>query len=211
METHELRALFRVFAGADRYRKFVRAVSHTCRDKNRLLFWQEQLWNDFAASLANPSFAGEDIIRAFSVCDVHDCELQAHPIDEAFSEVRDTLEYERACDASFPFATARDRICPRCCTERTKWIEENADLCRIMRCKTTYEEYCKRWFEGLIDKSSRVTEKVKQRSAEIAAEMQPGDELWEWDAGGWHRLAGRAGVAIVRAGRVVKQWCEWRS
>ena len=29
---------------------------------------------------------------------------------------------------------------------------------------------------------SAVQDKIKKRSAEIAAQMEPGDELWEWDA-----------------------------
>jgi len=54
-------------------------------------------------------------------------------------------------------------------------------------------------------------DRIKKRAAEIAAEMQPGDELWEWDGGGWHHLAGRGGVAIVRNGKIVQRWCEIRS
>jgi hypothetical protein len=52
---------------------------------------------------------------------------------------------------------------------------------------------------------------IKERTSEIAAQMQPGDELWEWDGGGWHRFAGRGGIAIVRNGQIVKKWCESRS
>jgi hypothetical protein len=53
--------------------------------------------------------------------------------------------------------------------------------------------------------------KIKERSQEIAAQMEPGDELWEWDGGGWHHLSGRAGVAIVRAGQILRQWCLLKS
>ena len=98
----------------------------------------------------------------------------------------------------------------KCRAAREKWIGENAELCAVLRCKTTYEDYCSRRSEGLIDRPD-IRDKINRRSSEIAAEMESGDELWEWDSGGWHRLAGRAGVAIVRDGKIVKQWCELKS
>jgi hypothetical protein len=86
----------------------------------------------------------------------------------------------------------------------------HSELCRIICCQTTYEDHCDRRFPDLVNQPN-AQEKVKIRSSEIAAQMELDDELWEWDAGGWHRLAGRAGVAIVRNGNIVKQWCEWKS
>ncbi|WP_157369724.1 hypothetical protein [Zavarzinella formosa] len=40
---------------------------------------------------------------------------------------------------------------------------------------------------------------------ELAAEMQPGDELWHYDSEpeDWRNLCGEMGFAVVRAGRVV--------
>ena len=149
-----------------------------------------------------------EVRSAFDVCDVHDCALQAPPKEDLAPEIRDTAEYEQAVDSKFPFAINSNWICPECHAAREKWIAENQDLCRILRCQTTYESFFRRQTEGMIDRIGGMTEKVRQRSAEIAAEMKPGDELWEWDAGGWHRLAGRKGIAIVRGGRIVKEWCE---
>jgi hypothetical protein len=39
----------------------------------------------------------------------------------------------------------------------------------------------------------------------LLAQMQPGDELWEFSSSGesWQNLCGRAGVALVRGGEVV--------
>jgi len=210
MDSRELRVSFRRFAGHARYRKFVRAINRACRRKGRLLFWQERLWQDFAATLPGAPQTDEGVMAAFSVCDVHDCQLQPPSDDRPLPEIRDTPECERACDSIFPFAANANLVCPRCREARETWIEENLELCRVLRCKTTYEDYCNRCLQGLVDRTD-IKEKIRKRSAEIAAEMEPGDELWEWDAGGWHQLAGAAGVAIVRNGKIVKQWCEWKS
>jgi hypothetical protein len=39
----------------------------------------------------------------------------------------------------------------------------------------------------------------------LIAQMQPGDELWEWSTSpeSWANLAGRAGIALVRNGEVI--------
>ncbi len=210
MDTRELQASFRRFAGHERYRKFVRAINRACRSKGRLFFWQEQLWDEFAATIPDGLKTGNEVMAAFRVCDVHDCPLQSPPDDKPLVEIRDTPERELAYNTLFPFAINGNLVCLQCRTAREKWIEENPELCSVLRYKTTYEDYCSRRLEGLIDRLG-VRDKIKQRSAEIAAQMEPGDELWEWDTGGWHRLAGSAGVAIVRNGKIVKQWCEWRS
>ena len=72
MDTRELRASFLRFAGQDRYRKFVRTINGACRSKNRLLFWQEELWQEFAATIADPPNVDKEVMDAFNVCDVHD-------------------------------------------------------------------------------------------------------------------------------------------
>lgn len=210
MDTADFRASFRRFAGHDRYSKFVRAINRACRSKGRLFFWQEQLWDEFATTIPDVPTSGNEVLAAFSVCDVHDCPLQSPPDDKPLAEIRDTPENELAYNALFPFAINGNLVCPQCRAAREKWIEENAELCAVLRCKTTYEEYCSRRLEGLVQ-TADVSEKIKKRSAEIAAQMEPGDELWEWDMGGWHHLAGSAGVAILRKGKIVKQWCEWKS
>jgi hypothetical protein len=59
--------------------------------------------------------------------------------------------------------------------------------------------------------SARMKQHVEDKAAEITAELQDGDELWEWDAGGWQHSAGRSGLAILRGGNVVRCWCLWMS
>lgn len=210
MDARELRASFRRFTGHDRYTKFVRTLNRACRSKGRLFFWQERLWEEFAATTPDAPRVGEEVMAALSVCDVHDCPLQSPPDESPLPEIRDTPECELACNTLFPFAINGTLVCLPCRLAREAWIDENLDLCRVLRCKTTYEDYSRRRLENLMDRPD-VKDKITQRSAEIAAQMEPGDELWEWDSGGWHCLAGRAGVAIVRNGQIVKQWCEWKS
>jgi hypothetical protein len=136
--------------------------------------------------------------------------LEAPRSEEALSEVRDTPEYARATEELFPFADNGGAICPDCCNARAKWVAEHPDICQVLRCRTTYEEYCIRRYPEFCGQPE-IKEKIAERSAEIAEMMESGDELWEWDAGGWHHLSGREGVAIVRDGKILKQWCEMRS
>jgi len=77
--------------------------------------------------------------------------------------------------------------------------------------RTTYREYMARWLEGVEHVPERVLQRIEQRSAEIEARMLPGDELWEWDPGGWDQLRGTSGLAILRNGEVVEYWVEWKS
>ena len=117
----------------------------------------------------------------------------------------------------FPFAADGPCVCHQCRVQRQHWISENPDLCRVLRSPTTYEAYCDRQLAGIIDRTARdrlkqeAAHRIKERATEIASQMEPGDELWEWDGGGWHHFAGRGGVAIVRDGKIVKKWCEARS
>jgi hypothetical protein len=47
--------------------------------------------------------------------------------------------------------------------------------------------------------------------AAVAAEMVDGDELWEWESAEFMNLAGTAGLAVVRDGRIVRRWPLWKS
>jgi hypothetical protein len=210
MDTADLRTSFRAFAGQDRYRKFVRTLNRQSRNRRRLLFWQEDLWDEFVAKAPGAPTSQGDILDAFRTCDVHGDDLEPAPSSDPPPEIRHTPEYDRALDTLFPLAAGGDFVCQQCRSERQRWIAENFDLCRILRCKTTYEAYCDRQL-GSSPAGPGRDDMIKKRAAEIAAEMQPGDELWEWDTGGWHQLAGRGGIAIVRDGKIVRQWCEVKS
>ena len=216
MHAGELRATFRDFAGQDGYRRFLRTLNRDSRRKGRLFFWQEQLWSEFVGHTPKAPTDAENIMALFRICDVHDCPLEVFAADDPL-EIRDTPEFAHASDSLFPYASGGDLACKECRSDRSRWISENLELCSILRCQTTYEAYCGRQLEGLTDQKAvedlkrRAKDKIKKRAAEIAALMQPGDELWEWDGGGWHHLAGRGGVAIVRNGKIVQRWCEIRS
>jgi hypothetical protein len=208
MDARELRLKFRDFAGPDRYRKFVRSINRACRCKRRLLFWQERLWDEFLTETPVARSSG-DIFAAFGACDVHDCILHEPHIDDGLPVIRDTPDADDAIENAFPFARDGDRICSDCRIAYVRWVREHDDLCRILRCRTTYEAFCTRRFGEDIVQS--LFPKIQERSREIAAQMEPGDEMWEWDCGGWHRFSGTAGIAVVRAGQIVQQWCEVRS
>lgn len=44
---------------------------------------------------------------------------------------------------------------------------------------------------------------------EFVNKFQDGDEIWEFDSGGWGQLAGRRGYAIVRDNKVVTAFCAF--
>lgn len=47
MDAKDIRAKFFEFAGNEKFDKFMTALNTTCQDKGRLLYWQEQLWEEF--------------------------------------------------------------------------------------------------------------------------------------------------------------------
>jgi hypothetical protein len=75
--------------------------------------------------------------------------------------------------------------------------------------QTTYREYAAKWIDEGGNIPPGFLPRVEQREAEIAAKMQPGDELWEYEYGDWNAFTGVSGLAIVRGGVVVKSWVEW--
>ena len=214
MNAADVRASFREFAARDRYRKFVRSLHREGRRKGRLFYWQEQLWREFLSNVPGAPTSQGSILDTFRICDVHDCDLVPPPGNDPPPGNRHTPEYDHVQDSLFPIAAGGDLVCTQCQAARERWISDDSDLCRILRSRTTYEAYCERLFDGITDLAARddvkrrAEDRFKERSIEIATQMEPGDELWEWDAGGWHHLAGRGGVAIVRGGKIVKQWCE---
>lgn len=95
-----------------------------------------------------------------------------------------------------------------------RWLrgERPVDLVsQSLKRQTTYREYAAKW----IDEGGHIPPgflpRVEQREAEIAAKMQPGDELWEYEYGDWNAFTGVSGLAIVRGGVVVASWVEWKS
>lgn len=72
MNAAEVRRSFAEFCGDDRYRQFVAAIWSKAIPKQRLVFWQEQLWREFSkhwAAALPESFV--EVQRVFQVCPRH--------------------------------------------------------------------------------------------------------------------------------------------
>lgn len=73
LASEELRHQFRAFVNDDeRFRKFIKSCNETARERGRLRFWQQELWESFTDS--NTKFANLEIsavVNAFRVCHVH--------------------------------------------------------------------------------------------------------------------------------------------
>ena len=72
MNAAEIRCSFADFCGVNHYREFVAAIWSKAIPKQRLVFWQEQLWRQFSKSSAAAlpaSFA--EVQRVFRVCPRH--------------------------------------------------------------------------------------------------------------------------------------------
>ena len=67
--------------------------------------------------------------------------------------------------------------------------------------RTSFAQYEADWFPGV---RGVPAERWAAIRAEIAGVMAEGDELWEWESAGFQSLAGDAGLAVVRGGRVVR-------
>ena len=174
----------------------------------------QQRWDAFIDATPALHDCSLDVVAILSRCFIHDCEFQ--PVtDVEQPRVRDTVEYANACQERFPFAKPVEtddgaKSCCQCTASRTEWINTHPELANILQRRTTYEEFALRRYPELTDRPDFAAA-IAARTTEIAAQMNDGDELWEWDAGGWHFLSGSAGVAIVRDGLIVQQWCELRS
>src|SRR6185295_3880347 len=108
----------------DRYRKFIRTLNRVSRKKGRLLYWQEQLWGEFASRVAQAREYKEHF-SDFCVCDLHDCPLQSRCDVQPLLEIRDTPEYDAAIEGMFPYANAAALVCADCRAARDHWISDN--------------------------------------------------------------------------------------
>ena len=61
-------AQFERYAGAERYAKFMGTLRGQCRVEKRLMYWQEQLLSEFAASIERPALRSlADVVALFAV------------------------------------------------------------------------------------------------------------------------------------------------
>ena len=210
MEPIELRTQFQKFAGLATYRRFVRALLPVSKNKARLRYWQEKLWDEFANAVPEASSAILSPHAICNTCEIHQCGLDTTDSWSPSADIRDTKEYAVAKEEGFPYSPPGQILCVDCCEARDTWIKENLDICRILRHQTTCEEYSdKLFFAPFFSEAAR--SRIEHHLSVIQEEMLPGDELWEWDAGGWHTLSGSAGIAIVRNGLVAVKWCMTKS
>src|SRR5262245_49839142 len=101
-----LRKCFLEFAGAERYRRFVRSLGLTPNEDSkpaRLRYWQEVLWTQFAESYPNAPMEVDLICKSVMWCYVHDVPLESPPgVD--LSSVRYSAELESILIDQCPFA-----------------------------------------------------------------------------------------------------------
>jgi hypothetical protein len=127
MNTAEIRRAFADFCGTDRYRQFVAAIWSSAIPKQRLIYWQEQLWRAFAESCSAPvPSAFGDLLPVFEVCPRHLEPL--HVVDgpkfDAIAESRQGVP-EDDRDELYPFAViavtqggvTRALSCPACVSD----------------------------------------------------------------------------------------------
>ena len=124
MNAAEIRRAFADFCGIDRYRQFVAAIWSSAIPKQRLIYWQEQLWREFAESRSAPvpSAFGE-LLAIFELCPRHLEPL--HVVDgrqfDAIATSRQGIP-EDVRDDLYPFAVVvvtqgdvtRALSCPAC-------------------------------------------------------------------------------------------------
>ena len=121
-----LRDEFRRFCGEDRYRKFASVIWMNAFPKQRLMYWQQQLWREFSAASSQrlPTDFGA-IRKLFNICPLHLCELellseeQAVPVSHQFARARQDIMLKEAPFAIVAVTRSRDAkpeivSCPEC-------------------------------------------------------------------------------------------------
>ena len=110
MHGSAIREAFRAFAGEARFRKFVHAINTRCPD--RLLFWQDKLWQEFVVQNPHAHLQFDALREAFHFCEIHGCELGSEASSEHI-EMLPLLPYR------YPFPNVRD--CPMCRQGEQEW------------------------------------------------------------------------------------------
>lgn len=104
----KIRSKFAEFCESpEQYRKFIEVFNRSARAKDRLLHWQQKLWNSFAAKHEESnqlSFA--DLVSVFRICHVHFMPLVDRQVKIAWDmiDVVYSPEYENALMNHFPYA-----------------------------------------------------------------------------------------------------------
>jgi len=110
----ELRKLFREFVNDEsKFRKFIETCNVTARQRGRLTYWQQQLWESFSKTHADvASLEFTSIVDAFYVCHVHMKPLHRVdiPIQKGLGCVTQAPEVEAriSCDAPYSMQSSLD-------------------------------------------------------------------------------------------------------
>ena len=138
MDRQEIRSAFEEMCGPQVYERFLQVFQATSRWKGRLLFWQEELWEQFCASRPQAPPAGFDaLLELFDICPVHRVELQRDVVPRVYGTLVRDLAYERLERLHFPCArvmsygpcwrlpgdpsTAAVDYCTRCRANHAAW------------------------------------------------------------------------------------------
>jgi hypothetical protein len=114
LDNAEIASHFRAFCGEEHFQKFLDKLQTTCREKGRLLFWQQDLWDAFVLHhkdyadltfnyLANPIVA----------CPVHGNPFQSDRVPIHYGLIRYSEAYREARDTRFPYS--RKHVLGGCC------------------------------------------------------------------------------------------------
>ena len=140
MDQEELASHFAAFCGPEKFLAFMFKLTTTCRYKERLLFWQQDLWDAFAAQHPESvPTAFDDIVALLSKCPIHQCSFLCERVRVAESAYW-MEDYCQAMEEGFMFAhvffwgsrppmdetlTAEVNYCPECRREEAAWLETN--------------------------------------------------------------------------------------
>src|SRR5689334_17156841 len=128
MSPEEVRQILERFLGEKDYTRFLRNFVRGARPKGRLMYWQEN-----ALSAAGLHLTFEDCIPIFNLCYVHRLPLSRRvvPTRRDVWDIRYSLEFEKACGQSFPYAltelfgsatTNEADHCPECVRQREQYV-----------------------------------------------------------------------------------------
>jgi hypothetical protein len=91
-------------AGPEQYEKFLAELNGRCQSKQRLLYWQEVLWNRAQEQLGTQISDFQVIAALFRHCHVHGQDLEPQVVPVVYGTRQLTGSYIEAMESSFPYA-----------------------------------------------------------------------------------------------------------
>lgn len=221
---------FAALVGAERFKKFVITLYSECR-KGRLLFWQQEIWDEFAAAfVGDEPISFQQIVELFRFCPVHQKRMQAEelPVDyledytnsisinspSPFAGVSRYEGYTPASDEQFlaPYCEDCRREKDRRREEPIEWIYPrpySGKFDRAMLVKQiTLDEYFKDQHPGH-DRRPSIKRSMDQARARLEPDLKAreGDRLWLWRES--EGATTRGGLAVERNDEILHIWVLW--